>query len=237
MAKPIEPPKPRLATSGEEALLSEAVVVTAWTGDWLGTEVLDLPILRDRLLRHGFMSLSMSAYDIDRFGAAAALHAAPGRPLMVIGTVTMQAPILKRVYDQMAEPKWVMAFGACLDGRLLRQLRHVAGHRPRRPRRHLHAGVPAAARGRARRAHGPAEVALEAAARRAAGVDVSVGSMSSTFSFAAVIPDLRKLDVYRRHGGYEMAKKALTSLTPEHLIDMVKASNLRGRGGAGFPPG
>jgi NADH-quinone oxidoreductase subunit B len=33
---------------------------------------------------------------------------------MVIGTVTMrQAPILRRVYEQMAEPKWVMAFGAC----------------------------------------------------------------------------------------------------------------------------
>jgi len=33
---------------------------------------------------------------------------------MVIGTVTCrQAPILKRVYEQMTEPKWVMAFGAC----------------------------------------------------------------------------------------------------------------------------
>jgi len=33
---------------------------------------------------------------------------------MVIGTVTMrQAPILRRVYEQMGEPKWVMAFGAC----------------------------------------------------------------------------------------------------------------------------
>ena len=30
------------------------------------------------------------------------------------GTITVrQAPILRRVYDQMAEPKWVMAFGAC----------------------------------------------------------------------------------------------------------------------------
>ena len=51
------------------------------------------------------------------------------------------------------------------------------------------------------------------------------------------IPDLRKLDVYRKHGGYEIAKKALTTLAPEQLIDMVKASNLRGRGGAGFPTG
>jgi len=33
---------------------------------------------------------------------------------MVVGTIThRQAPILKKVYAQMAEPKWVMAFGAC----------------------------------------------------------------------------------------------------------------------------
>src|SRR5690349_5896241 len=51
------------------------------------------------------------------------------------------------------------------------------------------------------------------------------------------IPDLRKLSVYVEHGGYATAKKALTEHTPEQLIEMVKASNLRGRGGAGFPTG
>jgi NADH-quinone oxidoreductase subunit B len=34
--------------------------------------------------------------------------------LMVIGTVNHKlSPVLKRVYEQMSEPKWVMAFGAC----------------------------------------------------------------------------------------------------------------------------
>ena len=34
--------------------------------------------------------------------------------LMVVGTIThKQAPILRKVYEQMCEPKWVMAFGAC----------------------------------------------------------------------------------------------------------------------------
>jgi NADH-quinone oxidoreductase subunit B len=57
----------------------------------------------------------MSPYDIDRFGALLPRFTPrQADMLMVIGTVTCrQAPILKRVYEQMAEPKWVMSFGAC----------------------------------------------------------------------------------------------------------------------------
>src|SRR2546426_178719 len=51
------------------------------------------------------------------------------------------------------------------------------------------------------------------------------------------IPDLRRLDVYHAHGGYQATRKALTEHTPEQLVEMVKASNLRGRGGAGLPTG
>ena len=62
-----------------------------------------------------YMSLSMSPYDIDRFGALLPRFSPRQADLlMVIGTVNHKlAPVLKRVYDQMGEPKWVMAFGAC----------------------------------------------------------------------------------------------------------------------------
>lgn len=62
-----------------------------------------------------FMSVSASHYDTDRFGAAfPRFSPRQADLLMVVGTIThKQAPILKRVYDQMCEPKWVVAFGVC----------------------------------------------------------------------------------------------------------------------------
>ena len=52
--------------------------------------------------------------------------------------------------------------------------------------------------------------------------------------------DLRnnfKIDVYLKEGGYEAVKKALGEMRPEQILEEVKKSNLRGRGGAGFPAG
>src|SRR5256884_6354259 len=47
----------------------------------------------------------------------------------------------------------------------------------------------------------------------------------------------QRLDVYRRNGGYEAIKKVLDSMLPDDVINEVKKSALRGRGGAGFPTG
>ncbi|MEZ4641834.1 MAG: SLBB domain-containing protein [Chloroflexota bacterium] len=51
------------------------------------------------------------------------------------------------------------------------------------------------------------------------------------------IPDLRKLGVYQANGGYAAWQKVLTEYEPQQVIDIVRNSNLRGRGGAGFPTG
>src|SRR5271167_3907486 len=51
------------------------------------------------------------------------------------------------------------------------------------------------------------------------------------------IRDSRNIDVYLKHEGYQALEKALRHMTPDQIIDEMKKSNLRGRGGAGFPAG
>ena len=62
-----------------------------------------------------FMAASCSHYDTDRFGAALPRFSPRQADLlMVVGTIVhKQAPILRKIYEQMAEPKWVVSFGAC----------------------------------------------------------------------------------------------------------------------------
>jgi NADH-quinone oxidoreductase subunit B len=62
-----------------------------------------------------FMAVAASKYDIARFGAEfPRFSPRQSDLLMVVGTITeRQGPVLKRVYEQMAEPKWVIAFGVC----------------------------------------------------------------------------------------------------------------------------
>ena len=51
------------------------------------------------------------------------------------------------------------------------------------------------------------------------------------------VPDSHTLTVYKSRGGYRAFEQVLRGMSPEKLIEEVKASGLRGRGGAGFPTG
>ena len=62
-----------------------------------------------------YMAAACSHYDISRFGAEIPRFSPrQSDVLWVVGTITHKmTPVLKTVYEQMAEPKWVIAFGAC----------------------------------------------------------------------------------------------------------------------------
>lgn len=51
------------------------------------------------------------------------------------------------------------------------------------------------------------------------------------------IPDIKELKVYQKQGGFEAFENAVTNQQPGEITDVIKASGLRGRGGAGFPTG
>ncbi len=65
--------------------------------------------------------------------------------------------------------------------------------------------------------------------------------MTGAFDFllAGPCPDGSRpaLDAYLAHGGYDAARRALTAMAPEEIVEEVRQANLRGRGGAGFPAG
>ncbi len=62
-----------------------------------------------------YMAAACSHYDVDRFGAGLPRFSPrQADVLFVVGTISHKmAPILRRIHDQMAEPKWVVAFGVC----------------------------------------------------------------------------------------------------------------------------
>ncbi|MEW5946871.1 MAG: NADH dehydrogenase (quinone) subunit D [bacterium] len=62
-----------------------------------------------------YMALVASHYDVSRFGAEAVRFSPRQSDLLIVaGTISdKQAPVLKKIYDQMSDPKWVISMGAC----------------------------------------------------------------------------------------------------------------------------
>ena len=66
----------------------------------------------------------------------------------------------------------------------------------------------------------------------------TVGGMEERFLTARVTkPESHLIEGYEADGGYETARRVVTTMQPGEVIDQVKASGIRGRGGAGFPTG
>ncbi len=59
----------------------------------------------------------MSGHDLSRFGVVPQLSPRQADVMIIAGTITNKmAPVLRRVYDQMPEPKWVISVGSCACG-------------------------------------------------------------------------------------------------------------------------
>ena len=96
------------------------------------------------------MAMSCGRYDIARFGAEVFRGSPRQSDLMIVaGRLSRKmAPVLRRIYDQMPEPKWVISMGACAScGGVFDNYAIVQGVDQVVPDRRLRARLPAAARG------------------------------------------------------------------------------------------
>lgn len=63
------------------------------------------------------MHTASSRYDLDRYGVVFRASPRQSDVMIVAGTLTNKmAPVLRKVYDQMAEPRWVISMGSCANG-------------------------------------------------------------------------------------------------------------------------
>jgi NADH-quinone oxidoreductase subunit B len=110
--KPSPPLGPGMpSTTGADFLTSKLDVLVQWAQS---NSLWPLPF-GTACCAIEFMSVVSSHYDLARFGAEV-VRFSPRQAdvLIVAGTVTDKiAPVLRKIYDQMAEPKWVISMGVC----------------------------------------------------------------------------------------------------------------------------
>lgn len=102
---------------GAEAIFGDSVITTKLDDaiSWARESSMWPYIFGTACCAIEFMSVASSKFDLSRFGAEVVRFSPRQADLMIVaGTISYkQAPILKRIYDQMTEPKWVISMGAC----------------------------------------------------------------------------------------------------------------------------
>ena len=102
---------------GAEAIFGNSVITTKLDSaiNWARESSMWPYIFGTACCAIEFMSVASSKYDISRFGAEVVRFSPRQADLLIVaGTISYkQAPILKKIYDQMTEPKWVISAGAC----------------------------------------------------------------------------------------------------------------------------
>lgn len=102
---------------GVEAILGDSVVTTKLDKavNWARSYSMWPMVFGTACCGIEFMSVAASRNDLSRFGAEVVRFSPRQADLMIVaGTISYkQAPVLKKIYDQMCEPKWVIAMGAC----------------------------------------------------------------------------------------------------------------------------
>jgi NADH-quinone oxidoreductase subunit B len=99
----------------EEIKRNILLTTVDWAVDWSRRSALWTTICFPACCAFEFIATAASRFDISRFGMEI-MRASPRQADLMItaGTLTWKmAPQVKRIYDQMAEPKWVIAMGAC----------------------------------------------------------------------------------------------------------------------------
>jgi len=102
---------------GAEAIFGDSVVTTKLDSaiSWARESSMWPYIFGTACCAIEFMSVASSKFDISRFGAEVVRFSPRQADLLIVaGTISYkQAPVLKKIYDQMPEPKWVISMGAC----------------------------------------------------------------------------------------------------------------------------
>jgi NADH-quinone oxidoreductase subunit B len=98
-------------------LLTSAANVIDWAANWGRTGSMWPMTFGLACCAVEMIHAYMPRYDLDRFGVVVRASPRQSDVMIVAGTLTNKmAPALRKVYDQMAEPRWVISMGSCANG-------------------------------------------------------------------------------------------------------------------------